>query len=137
MRFRSSALPFSCLLAAVALVFTIVGCNNTLNPLCTSSRPAPVIGSLTPATVPFTQVQNGTTLTITGSNFVSSTQVMIGSKPISARVISPTKLTVKVNTGVISGPGDIRVAVDTPAGNTGDLGCTSGGKSSALTLTVN
>jgi hypothetical protein len=137
MRFRSSVLPFSCLLAAVALVFAIVGCNNTFNPLCASSRPAPVIGSLSPATVPFTQVQNGTTLTISGSNFVSSTQVMIGSKPLSATVISPTKLTVKVNTGVIPGPGTVKVAVDTPAGNTGELGCTSGGKSSALTLTVN
>ena len=137
MRFRRSALPLSCLLAAVALSFAIVACNNTLNPLCTSSRPAPVIGSLSPATVPFTQVQNGTTLTITGSNFVSSTQVMIGSKPISATVISPTKLTVKVNTGVIPAPGEVKVAVDTPAGNTGDLGCTSGGKSSVLTLTVN
>jgi len=137
MRFRSSALPFSCLVAAVALTLAIVGCNNTFNPLCASARPAPVIGSISPATVPFTQVQNGTTLTITGSNFVSSTEVMIGSKPISAKVISPTKLTVKVNTGVISGPGDVRVAVDTPAGNTGELGCTSGGKSSVLTLTVN
>ena len=137
MRFRSSALPFSCLVAGVALTLAIVGCNNTFNPLCASSRPAPVIGALAPATVPFTQVQNGTTLTITGSNFVASTEVMIGSKPISARVISPTKLTVKVNTGVITGPGEVKVAVDTPAGNTGDLGCTSGGKSSALTLTVN
>jgi ABC-type phosphate transport system substrate-binding protein len=137
MRFRSSALPFSCLVAAVALTLAIVGCNNTFNPLCASSRPAPVIGSISPATVPFTQVQNGTTLTISGSNFVSSTLVMIGSKPISAKVISPTKLTVKVNTGVITGPGEVKVAVDTPAGNTGELGCTSGGKSSVLTLTVN
>jgi hypothetical protein len=137
MRFRSSVLPFSCLVAAVALTLAIVGCNNTFNPLCASARPAPVIGSISPATVPFTQVQNGTTLTITGSNFVSSTEVMIGSKPISAKVISPTKLTVKVNTGVISGPGEVKVAVDTPAGNTGELGCTSGGKSSVLTLTVN
>jgi IPT/TIG domain len=137
MRFRSSVLPFSCLVAAVALTLAIVGCNNTFNPLCASARPAPVIGSISPATVPFTQIQNGTTLTITGSNFVSSTEVMIGSKPISAKVISPTKLTVKVNTGVISGPGEVKVAVDTPAGNTGELGCTSGGKSSVLTLTVN
>lgn len=137
MPFRSSALPFSCLLAAIALAVTSVGCNNTLNPLCASARPAPVIGSLSPATVPFTQVQNGTTLTITGSNFVSSTQVLIGSKPISATVVNPTKLTVKVNTGVISEPGDVKVSVNTPAGNTEDLGCTSGGKSSALTLTVN
>lgn len=137
MRFRSSALSFSCLVAVFALSFAIVGCNNTFNPLCASSRPAPVIGSISPSTVPFTQVQNGTTVTITGSNFVSSTEVMIGSKAISATVFSPTKLAVKVNTGVISAPGSVKVALDTPAGNTGELGCTSGGKSSVLTLTVN
>lgn len=137
MRFRRSALSFSCLFAVIALSLAVLGCNNTLNPLCASARPAPVIGSISPASVPYTQVQNGATLTITGSNFVSSTEVLIGSKPISATVTSPTKLTVKVNSGVISGPGEVKVAVDTPAGNTADLGCTSGGRSSALTLTVN
>jgi hypothetical protein len=42
-----------------------------------------------------------------------------------------------LTTGVISGPGPVTVSVSTPSGNTGDLGCTSGGKSSALVLTVN
>jgi hypothetical protein len=28
------------------------------------------------------------------------------------------------------------VTVDTPSGNSGDVGCTSGGTSSALTLTI-
>ena len=31
----------------------------------------------------------------------------------------------------------VKVSVLTPSGNSGDLGCTSGGTSSALTLTVN
>jgi IPT/TIG domain len=137
MRFRSCALSFACLLALVALAFAAVGCNNTLNPLCASARPAPLIGALSPATVPFTQVQNGTNMTISGSNFVSSSEVMIGSKPLSATIVSPTKMIVKLTTGVISGPGQFKIAVNTPAGNTADLGCTSGGKSSALILTVN
>jgi len=44
---------------------------------------------------------------------------------------------VKLSTGVISAPGQVKVAIDTPAGNSADLGCSSGGKSSALMLTVN
>ena len=134
MRFRSCALWFACLLV---LAFSAIGCNNTLNPLCASARPAPVIGALSPSSVPFTQIQSGTTVTITGSNFVGATQVLVNSKPLSATVMSPTKLTVKLNTGEISGPGQVKLAVQTPSGNTADLGCTSGGKSSALTLTVN
>jgi len=134
MRFRSCALWFACLLV---LAFSAVGCNNTLNPLCASARPAPVIGALSPSSVPFTQIQSGTTVTITGSNFVGATQVLVNSKPLSATVLSPTKLTVKLNTGEISGPGQVKLAVQTPSGNTADLGCTSGGKSSALTFTVN
>jgi IPT/TIG domain len=133
MRFSSCALSFICLLV---LAFSALGCN-TLNPLCASARPAPVIGALTPSTVSFSQIQSGTTVTITGSNFVGATQVLVNSKPLSATVISPTKLTLKLNTGEISGPGQVKIAVETPSGNTADLGCTSGGKSSSLTLTVN
>lgn len=136
MRIRSCALSFACLLAA-AITFTSIGCNNTLNPLCSSARPAPVIGSISPSSVPFSQIQNGTTMTIAGTNFVSSTEVLVNSTPLGANVISPSKLTIKLNTAVIPNPGQVKIAVETPAGNTGDLGCTSGGKSSALTLTVN
>lgn len=137
MRFRSCALSFACLIAIAVFSLSIVACNNTLNPLCASARPAPVIGSISPSTVPFSQVQNGTTLTVYGSNFVSSTEVLVGSTPLSATVTSPRQLTFRLNTAVISAPGTLKIAVETPAGNTEDLGCTSGGKSSALTLTVN
>ena len=118
-------------------LFFLSGCNNTLNPLCTSARPAPVIGSLSPSTVPFTDVQQGTTLTVAGSNFVSATQVIIGKTPLAANVVSSQKLTVQLGTDVISGTGSVKVMVSTPAGNTGDLGCTSGGTSVPLMLTVN
>jgi len=113
------------------------GCNNTLNPLCGSARPVPVIGSLSPSTISFADVQQGATLTVNGSKFVSSTQVVINTTPISATVVSDQQLKVKLSTDVISAPGQVKVMVQTPSGNSGDLGCTSGGNSSVLMLTVN
>ena len=137
MRFRTCAVPFACLLALVVLALSAVGCNNTLNPLCASARPAPLIGAISPSSLSFDQIQSGTTVTVTGSNFVGASEVLVNSTPLSATVISPTKLTVKLSTGVISGPGTVKIAVLTPSGNSSDLGCTSGGKSSTLMLTVN
>jgi hypothetical protein len=113
------------------------GCNNTLNPLCGSARPAPLIGSLSPSTVSFAQVQQGVMLTVNGSQFVSSSEVVINTKALSTTVASGQQLKVTLTTGVISGPGPVNVAVHTPSGNSGDLGCTSGGDSSVLALTVN
>ena len=132
MRLRTSRL-FACLFS---LAFAIVGCNNTLNPLCGSARPAPLIQSLSPSSMTFEDVQQGALLTVNGSHFVSSTEVVINSTLLSATVVSPQKLNVKLSTGVISAPGSVAVMVETPSGNSGDLGCTSGGKSSVLTLTV-
>jgi len=134
MRLWTSVLSFSCLLA---LAISILGCNNALNPLCGSSRPAPLIGSLSPSTMAFSDVQQGTTLAVNGSHFVSASQVLINSTPLSATIVSDQKLTVKLSTDVISGPGNVDVQVQTPSGNTGDLGCSSGGTSSKLVLTVN
>jgi hypothetical protein len=37
---------------------------------------------------------------------------------------------------VISAPGTAKVTVNTPSGNSGSLGCTSGGTSHALVLTI-
>jgi hypothetical protein len=135
MRLRSCGLPFVCLL--VLGLISLLGCNNTLNPLCGSARPVPVIGSLSPNSVTFAQVQAGVTITVNGNQFVSASQVMVNSTPIAATVVSAQKLTVKLSTDVISGPGTVKIMVQTPSGNSGDLGCTSGGTSSALILTVN
>ena len=127
----------SLLLAGLLAPLLLSGCNNTLNPLCSSARPAPVIGSISPNTVTYSQVQQGVTVTVNGSNFVSSSQVMVNSTPLSATVVSNTQMKVKVSSDVVSGPGQVKILVQTPSGNTSDLGCTSGGKSSALVLTVN
>jgi len=134
MHLRSCVL-FACLL--VLGVSMLLGCNNTLNPLCGSARPVPVIGSISPSTMSFADVQQGSTLTVTGSHFVAASQVVIDSTPLSATVVSDQQLKVKLSTAVISAPGQVKVMVQTPSGNSADLGCSSGGKSSTLTLTVN
>lgn len=131
---RCGVLFASLLLLGTAM---LSGCNNTLNPLCGSARPVPVIGSISPATISFADVQQGATLTVNGSHFVSSTQVVIDATPIGATVVSDSLLKVKLSTAVINAPGEVKVMVQTPSGNSGDLGCTSGGNSSVLVLTVN
>lgn len=135
MRFHRSGVLFACLL--VLGTFMLSGCNNTLNPLCGSARPVPVIGSISPNSVTYSEVQQGITLTVNGSQFVSSTQVVINKTPLAATVVSSQQLKAKVSSDVIPGPGQVAVMAQTPSGNTGNLGCTSGGTSSALMLTVN
>lgn len=135
MRFPQCGVLFACLLALATSM--LLGCNNTLNPLCGSARPAPVIASLAPVTMSFAEVQQGAILTVNGSQFVSSSEVVIGTKPLAATVVSPQQLKVKLSTDVIAAPGQVKVMVQTPSGNSGDLGCSSGGNSSVLTLTVN
>jgi hypothetical protein len=123
-------------LVAIAVLF-LPGCNNTLNPFCGSARPAPLIGSLSPSTISFSKVEQGTVLIVNGSQFVSSSQVVIDGKALGATVSSSEQLQVMLTTDVISGPGSVNISVLTPSGNSADLGCTSGGKSSVLVLTVN
>ena len=133
MRLRTSRVCFAGL---STFAFAIVGCNNTLNPLCSSARPVPVIQSLSPTSITFADVQQGALLTVNGSQFVSSTEAVINSTILSATVVSPQQLNLQLSTDLISAPGPVNVMVETPSGNTGDLGCTSGGKSSVLILTV-
>lgn len=122
-------------LVAIAIV-SLSGCN-ALNPFCSSARPAPLIGSLSPSTISFSRVQQGAMLTVSGSQFVAASEVVINGKPLSTAVVNSSNLKVMLTTGIIAGPGMVKVSVMTPTGNSGDLGCTSGGKSSVLTLNVN
>ena len=135
MRFRASSLSLACLVVLTLVLLS--GCNNTLNPLCGSARPVPQIGSITPSSVTYSEVQQGVTLTVNGSQFVSSTEVVINKTPLAPTVVNSQELKLKLSSDVISGPGQVKVMAQTPSGNTGDLGCTSGGTSSALILTVN
>lgn len=129
---NASLRPLSALLLAV-LVFQ--GCN-ALNPLCGSARPAPTIASLSESTITFAQVQQGFLLTVNGSNLVSSSVVIINGTTLSTQVLSRQQLQVTITTALISGPGTASVTVNTPSGTSGDLGCTSGGTSHALVLTI-
>jgi len=125
------------LLLPLLAVSLLTGCSNTLNPFCGSSRPAPLIGSISPSRVTFAQVQQGVMLTVSGSHFVSTSELVINGKALGATVTSSQQMKIMLTTGVISGPGPVNVSVLTPGGNSSDVGCTSGGKSSVLVLTVN
>jgi hypothetical protein len=124
--------PLSALLLSL-LVFQ--GCNG-LNPLCGSARPVPIIGSLSPSTVTFAEVGQGFLLTVNGTQFVSSSVVVIDGTTLDTLATSSQQLQATITTSVISAPGTASVAVNTPSGNSGDLGCTSGGTSHALVLTI-
>jgi hypothetical protein len=124
--------PLSGLLLAL-LAFQ--GCN-ALNPLCGSARPAPVIGSLSAGTITFAEVQQGFLLSVNGSQFVSSSVVVINGVILSTKIMSSQQLQVAITTALISAPGTANVTVKTPGGHSGDLGCTSGGTSHVLALTV-
>jgi len=130
-------MPRLTLAALLAVLFLLPGCNNTLNPFCGSARPVPMIGSLSPSTVDFTQVEQGVVLTVKGAKFVAASQVEINGKPLATSVRSDSQLKVTLTSGVISGSGAVNVVVNTPSGGSGDVGCSSGGNSSTLVLTVN
>jgi len=123
-------------IVALVPLTLLSGCNNTLNPLCGSARPSPLVASLSPSTVTFSDVQNGVLLSINGSQFVPASEIVINGKTLAATATSAQQLQVMLTASVISGPGAASVKVVTPSGNTSDVGCSSGGTSSVLTLTV-
>jgi hypothetical protein len=131
-RFGAFLRPAAALLLGL-LVFE--GCN-ALNPLCGSARPAPIIGSLSAGTITFAEVQQGFVLTVNGSQFVSSSVGVVNGTTLSTLVTSSTQLQFTITTALISAPGKASVTVNTPSGNSGDLGCSSGGTSSALVLNI-
>lgn len=120
---------------ALALLY-LPGCN-ALNPLCGSARPAPVIGSLSATSITMAQLQQGFVLTVDGREFVSASVVIINGTTLATTVLNNQSLQVTIPTDLVSGPGSVPVTVKTPSGNSGNLGCTSGGTSRALTLTIN
>jgi hypothetical protein len=118
-----------------ALLLFLTGCN-ALNPLCGSARPAPILTSISPKTMVFAQLPPSFSLTLTGSQFVSTSVVVFDGATLVTAVNSSSQLTVTITSAMIPATGTHNIQVQTPAGNTGDLGCSTGGKSAILTFTV-
>jgi hypothetical protein len=131
-RIGALVLSLSSLLLSLLL---FQGCN-ALNPLCGSARPAPIIGSISPSTVAFAEVRQGFLLIVNGTQFVSSSVMVINGTTLNTLATSSQQLQATITTAVISAPGTASVKVNTPSGNSGNLGCTSGGTSHALVLTI-
>jgi hypothetical protein len=124
-------------LGAVLFALLILQGCNSLNPFCGSSRPAPTIASLSATSVSLAQIQlTGVPLTVAGSNFVAASVVMINGTTVSTQVVSSTQLQITITSDVISTTGTASLTVKTPGGNSADVGCSSGGTSAALVLTV-
>jgi hypothetical protein len=129
----SAFLPSLSVLLLSSLVFP--GCN-TVNPLCGSARPDPIMGSLSASTITLAEVQQGFVLDVYGAKFVSSSVVVINGTNLKTLVISSTQLQFTITAALISAPGTVNVTVNTPSGNSENLGCSSGGTSSAAVLTI-
>ncbi len=129
----------SALLSSLSLVvpalMAIQGCN-ALNPACGSARPRPIMGAISPTSVTFEQVQKGAVITVYGSQFVSSSVGVVNATSLATVVVNSTQLQITLTTVPIPAAGTATVAVNTPSGNTGDLGCTSGGTSASQILTI-
>jgi hypothetical protein len=134
--FASSSCGIARLCTLLIMILLLPGCN-ALNPLCGSARPAPILNSISPTTVAFSQLPLSFVLTATGSQFVSSSVLVFNGATLASAVNSSSQITVTIASSMIPGPGTFNVVVQTPAGNTGDVGCSSGGTSSARVLTVN
>jgi hypothetical protein len=120
----------------LVVLLLLPGCN-TLNPLCGSARPVPILNSISPKTMAFSQLPPTFVITATGSEFVSSSVVVFNGATLATGVTNHSQLTATITSSMISAPGSFNVVVKTPAGNTGDVGCSSGGTSSGQVLTVN
>jgi hypothetical protein len=124
------------LCAWLVVLLLLPGCN-TLNPLCGSARPAPILNSISPKTMAFSQLPSTFVITATGSDFVSSSVVVFNGATLATGVTNHSQLTATITSSMIPAAGSFNVVVKTPAGNTGDVGCSSGGTSRAQVLTVN
>jgi len=120
----------------LVVLLLLPGCN-ALNPLCGSARPVPILNSISPKTIVFSQLPATFDIIATGSHFVSSSVVVFNGASLATTVTSSSELRVTITSSMIPAPGSFNVVVKTPAGTSGDLGCSSGGTSSRQVLTVN
>jgi hypothetical protein len=124
------------LVLVLVLVLILTACN-ALNPLCGSARPAPTLDSISPTTLVFAQLPPSFVLSLTGSHFVSASVVVFNGVSLVTTEVSSSELTANITSSMITAPGSFTVVVQTPGGNSSDLGCSSGGTSSGQVLSVN
>ncbi|WP_148210253.1 IPT/TIG domain-containing protein [Candidatus Korobacter versatilis] len=123
------------MVAVIAAALFFASCS-PIDLVCNSARPVPVIATITPSSATFADVQASLTLTVDGSKFVSSSIIELNGAPLATTVVSATRLQATITTTQIAAPGTAKISVHTPSNLSGDLGCTSGGDSASLTLTV-
>jgi hypothetical protein len=123
------------LAALMVAALGLPGCS-AINPLCGSSRPTPVLTSISPTTATEAEIQSTFTLNLTGSHFVGASVVEINNVQVATDVTASTTIKATIGPASVKGTGTYKVWVSTPAGNSGNLGCDSGGTSSQASLTV-
>jgi hypothetical protein len=123
-------------LSLLLLVLLVLPGCNALNPFCGSARPAPVLTSISPSNVFLSQLPSPFVITAIGTHFVGSSEVVFNGDTFTAVVVSSTELSVTLPSSAIPTAGSFTFQVKTPAGNSSDLGCSSGGTSSGQILTV-
>ncbi len=96
---------------------TVTTPNGTSNPLpyTYTTTPAPTITTLNPTSGP---TSGGNTVTITGTNLASATQVLFGTNPATILTNTPTQITATAPAGP---PSVVNVTVTTPGGTSNPL----------------
>jgi hypothetical protein len=108
------------------LVFLLCSCGGGSSTPPPSNNPAPSIQSISPNSA--AAGSNGFTLTITGSNFLSSSTVAWNSNSRKATFVSSSQLTIAVAASDLGASGTIAVAVTNP---------TPGGGQASANFTIN
>ncbi len=110
--------------SCLGVLLLLPGCN-ALNPLCGSARPAPILNSIYPTTMVFSELPPSFVITASGSHFVAASDVVFNGAPLATTVVSMAELTATIAASMIPAPGSFNLVVHTPGGNTGDLGCSA------------
>ena len=87
----------------LVVLLLLPGCN-TLNPLCGSARPVPILNSISPKTMAFSQLPPTFVITATGSEFVSSSVVVFNGATLATGVTNHSQLTATITSSMISAP---------------------------------
>ena len=116
LHWRSFVIP-----AAILTCLILTGCGKTLTGVPEpgpSPQPRPVLVSVTPASV--LKGTTGLVLTLTGSNFLSGTQVNLGGTIIPSHLVSGTTMTANVPDSMLAQPFAAAIMVTTPPPGGGD-----------------